>query len=424
MPEEITSSPSSISQPLGKHSRNWKKISLILLIIGFSVSLVGVGIYFIGTGEVQAPSSQKQATPSSKKSKQIPLVFAFSRNIDKKQWEYARTILAKELWIYKNGDIERVTTDVSIVKYQLSSDTETLYYLKREVIQSNSTDYLVGEVVKKNTNNNVEVIIIPKIKLDKNVLKGEVRDFDISHDEKKIVFTQDGLWVLDLTTSKISKIATSSYYDLEKGLGHSYGSVQWSPSDKYIASGWGGYERFGYELINIGTKKITSIEPGGFPPEYDFSEFISDSEGVFVNTTYGGQARIISKSFKDLKNNVIFEGFGEGPSEFYLSDLTDLKYVPLQDRFYMIQKNTTSNEPEGTGSFFRSKIVYLDRKTGKMFDLTKEFGKDIVVSNLSVAHNGNYTLFNVGDDIWVHTKENGSRMLVENAFNPVLPKSK
>lgn len=429
MPPETQIPPSSISQPLGKHSRNWKKTGLILLILGISVSLIGVGIYFIGTGDFQAPSSQKQATLSSKKSKRPPLVFAFSRETEadeKLNEDVVGYEIPRDIWLYESGKTKQLTkTDGLTGKYQLSKDNKSLYYIKKDAIGTVGSDYFFGiELIERNLATGEEKVLVPKIKLDKEVLKGVLLDFDVSHDGKNIVFTQNGLWVLDLTSNKTTRLAESTYYSQEGGEGHSYKDVYWSPSDKYIASSWTGYERLGYELINVNTKKITSIEPGGFGPTYNFSDFLDDNKGIFINNN-SFKEQIISKDFDDLKKEVLFKGFVIDWEEGPFTDFFGLKYVASEDRIYMIQKITTLNKPKGTGSYFHNKIIYLDRKTGKMSDLTKEFGKDVIVSNLAITSGGKYILFNVGEDVWLYEAEKKtSRLVVNGAFNPIFPGSK
>ena len=61
--------------PPQKPKRNWKKISLILLIGLFLISLVGVGLYLLIPRLAEQPDSptQNQATPSSKPKKSSPL---------------------------------------------------------------------------------------------------------------------------------------------------------------------------------------------------------------------------------------------------------------------------------------------------------------------------------------------------------------
>ncbi|OGY26795.1 MAG: hypothetical protein A2Z11_02390 [Candidatus Woykebacteria bacterium RBG_16_43_9] len=61
-----------INPTLEKPKRNWKKISLILLIALFVISLIGVGLYILIPKLTQEPPSQtqKQATPSAKPQKE------------------------------------------------------------------------------------------------------------------------------------------------------------------------------------------------------------------------------------------------------------------------------------------------------------------------------------------------------------------
>ncbi len=65
MPDESPAPQPSISQPLGKHSRNWKKILLILLILSVSVSLIGVGLYLLIPRLTENPTSQSQPKKES-----------------------------------------------------------------------------------------------------------------------------------------------------------------------------------------------------------------------------------------------------------------------------------------------------------------------------------------------------------------------
>ena len=55
-------------QPSQKPKRNWKKILLILLVVLFLISLVGIGLYLLIPIITEQPASptQKQATPSAK----------------------------------------------------------------------------------------------------------------------------------------------------------------------------------------------------------------------------------------------------------------------------------------------------------------------------------------------------------------------
>jgi hypothetical protein len=75
MPEEIQSTPPSISPPLEKPKRNWKKVGLILVLALVVVILVGIGLYLLipriteeppsTTKKIASPSAQRQ--PADKK---------------------------------------------------------------------------------------------------------------------------------------------------------------------------------------------------------------------------------------------------------------------------------------------------------------------------------------------------------------------
>lgn len=71
MPEANLNQNPQTTQPPQKPKRNWKKISLILLVVLFLVSLVGIGLYLLIPKSVQEEpkpipqQSQKQTTPSA-----------------------------------------------------------------------------------------------------------------------------------------------------------------------------------------------------------------------------------------------------------------------------------------------------------------------------------------------------------------------
>ena len=116
MPQETQAPQSSISQSLGKHSRNWKKILLILLILGISVSLIGVGLYLLIPRLIEEPTSstQKQVTPPAKiKPKTTKIVW----------------IKGKEIWVKElNKKAEKVLTeDKKILDWDLLGNQKIVY---------------------------------------------------------------------------------------------------------------------------------------------------------------------------------------------------------------------------------------------------------------------------------------------------------
>ena len=402
------------------------------------MGLIGVGVYLLVPKlDKEPPVTQKQATssaitkkcvdedPSDQIIECLPLTLAFSRNTGELIYiSDSNQVNAKEIWLYDKGKLRKITkTSGKAGKYQLNSDGKKLYYIKNEVVSDpNGSDYFLGiELREVELQTGREKILVPRIKVEKEVYKRNLSDFDISHDGKKIAFVRGGLWILNLDTNKTTKIAQSTYYDAETTTGHSYSAVKWSPSDKFIATSWGGYETLGYDLINIESKKINLIEPGGFPPRYDFLVFVDDSKGIFINSIDSNKARIIEKDFSILKKKVLLDDL-VGDEEFYNLGFSDLKYTSSQDRIYMIQTTTTIKKPSGTGSFFQSKIIYLERKSGSLSDLTSFFAKDVAVNNLTLTSDSEYLLFNVNDDIWIlSTDEETKGMLLENANKPIVP---
>lgn len=71
MPPETQTPSTSISPTLGKPKRNWKKIFLILLILGISVSLVGVGVWLLISKPVEPPSKKLEKQTTSPTQKQV-----------------------------------------------------------------------------------------------------------------------------------------------------------------------------------------------------------------------------------------------------------------------------------------------------------------------------------------------------------------
>ncbi len=188
MPEESTAPQPSISQPLGKHSRNWKKILLIALILGVSISLVGVGIYFIGTGSFQLPSSQKQVAPSAETKKPHPLsnkiIFTKTLVTDEKytaSWGVELTKTDKDIYaINPDGsgeskifDLEPEDRNTSTSKFTLSPKNTYLAWAR------NTTIFYI----KPNQKTQKEAGKIGPIV---NIERNQLWSYSISPDETKI----------------------------------------------------------------------------------------------------------------------------------------------------------------------------------------------------------------------------------------------
>ena len=189
MPEENQSPQPSISQPLGKHSRSWKKILLILLILGVSVSLIGVGVYFIGTGDFRIPPSQKQATSTAKPKE--------ATNPLKNKIIYTKSIITDQKYTDDTG-MERNSIDTDI--YAMNSDgsgESKIFDLEPEDRNTSTSKFTLSP---KNTylawtRNTTIFYIKPNQKTQKeagkigpivNIERNQLWSYSISPDETKI----------------------------------------------------------------------------------------------------------------------------------------------------------------------------------------------------------------------------------------------
>ena len=111
MPEVSAITPSSTEPTISvpeKPKRNWKKILLILLILGVSVSLVGVGIYFYGSSDKNLPFKQVETKEPSETPKEHPL---------KNKIIYTKTIV-----IDTKKTPERIITNYDTDVYSMNFD--------------------------------------------------------------------------------------------------------------------------------------------------------------------------------------------------------------------------------------------------------------------------------------------------------------
>ena len=185
MPEENQSPQPSISQPLGKHSRNWKKILLILLIIGISLSLIGVGIYFYGSSDKNLSFKQVETKEPSETPKEHPL---------KNKIIYTKSFITEDFLdtdIYAmnsdgNGemkivDLEPQTNRNYSSNISLSPENKYLAWIRENADGVEKIDYIELDNYKQNTVNTL-------------ISTEGIKGFSFSPDEKKIaILLEDDL---------------------------------------------------------------------------------------------------------------------------------------------------------------------------------------------------------------------------------------
>ncbi|MEK0337156.1 MAG: hypothetical protein QQN41_06970 [Nitrosopumilus sp.] len=314
MPEQTESTPPSISPTLEKHQRNWKKILLILLILGISVSLVGVGIYFYGSGAKSLPSKKVQTKKTPETPKEHPL---------KNKIIYTKSIITDQKYTTDTG-IERNSIDTDIYAMNLDGTGETKIY----DVELNSTvpkaalspnhNYLAW--IKDGLEDQLKLLLINSNK--KELVKtigpfGEIIRYRFSPDETKIALVIDSnfqnkndslkLLIFDVQTTK-------KLYEFDNKTTDSiFVSLDWLDNNSVISSAKN--EKGGYiasyslnsklELKGIIIPTIENI--GGFRLELNdsrdkiaFSKFVVSDEDyyksqIWISNTDGSNTEKISQ---------------------------------------------------------------------------------------------------------------------------------
>jgi hypothetical protein len=366
MPEEIQSTPPSISPTVEKPKRNWRKILLILLVVLLLVSLVGVGLWLIPklTKEPTSPT-QKQATPSAK----------VQPKTKKLVWIVGREIWMKEL----NKKAQKVLTeDEKILDWDLLGNDKVVYI----TAEASNDIYYGTKILRFNlkTKKKDTLLEIPLNTILSEVKKPnlcQVDDPDISAisaspDGKSLVFARLGVWKLDLATNKAEQIVETSQLQT-KGkpqdsleLCTAYAGLDWVEGQN-LELDIGRYEVVETALLNVKDKNIIyRYLNGGYVPRIMQISY-SNSNPIFIKS--------IDPAFNVAnKRSIIGEGVGLLKEEsfktegaYYSSDSYINDRVIANNKVYFVETTIPNDSSQPYGYIFKS--FSLDtKKTLELFD--------------------------------------------------------
>jgi len=356
MPEELQNEIPSISPTLEKPKRNWKKISLLILIGLLLISLVGIGLYLLIPGLNQEPPSQTQkpATPSTKpKPKTTKIIW----------------VKGKEIWIKdRNTDGTKFfAEDKKILDWDLLGNDKIVYITAVEKSKDEiyGTEIISLDLKTKNREilyeKDLDKIISERIpclsgtKFNDNQEDASISTLSVTPDNKSIIFASEGIWSLDLQSKKVGQLLKTDDFSIGKGECLSYRNlkvVNKQSAELFIS----GFEGFTKGLIDIKNKKLlekystgwySTILQVSFPPK----------DQIFIKS--------ISHSYTQ-HGSVIGEGTGKDSykvdEEFYSTE----NYISTADvsgsKVFFVEAEDTETDPNGQPYTFSLHVLDLNTK--------------------------------------------------------------